>query len=114
MTTLNIIFFCAGALLLLVAAFCVTAALRGEDRLVAIVDTPTSSALDSDSNDTGALSLSACAVVAAMEDRPVRARGANLRQQRPIPRIANLIPPPLTRVVRIHRIHAVAGARQDG
>ena len=46
MTTLNIIFFCGGALLLLVTAFCVTAALRGEDRLLAIVDTPTSSALD--------------------------------------------------------------------
>ena len=46
MTTLNIIFFCAGGLLLLVAAFCVAAALRGEDRLVAILDTPTSSALD--------------------------------------------------------------------
>jgi hypothetical protein len=46
MTTLNIILFCAGALLLIVAAFCVAAALRGEDRLVAIMDTPTSSALD--------------------------------------------------------------------
>jgi hypothetical protein len=46
MTTLNIIFFCAGALLLLVAAFCVAAALRGEDRLIAIMDTPTSRALD--------------------------------------------------------------------
>jgi hypothetical protein len=46
MTTLNIILFCAGGLLLLVAAFCVTAALRGEDRLLAILDTPTSSALD--------------------------------------------------------------------
>jgi hypothetical protein len=46
MTTLNIIILCAGALLLLVAAFCVTAALRGEDRLLAILDTPTSSALD--------------------------------------------------------------------
>src|SRR4051812_36718568 len=46
MTTLNIILFCAGGLLLIVAVFCVTAALRGEDRLVAIMDTPTSSALD--------------------------------------------------------------------
>ena len=46
MTTLNIILLCAGALLLLVAAFCVTAALRGEDRLLAILDTPTSSAQD--------------------------------------------------------------------
>src|SRR5215207_3792465 len=46
LTTLNIIFLCAGALLLLIAAFCVTAALRGEERLLAILDTPTSSALD--------------------------------------------------------------------
>jgi len=46
MTTLNIILLCAGALLLIVAALCVTAALRGEDRLLAILDTPTSSALD--------------------------------------------------------------------
>ena len=46
MTTLNIILLCAGVLLLIVAAFCVTAALRGEDRLLAIMDTPTSSALD--------------------------------------------------------------------
>jgi hypothetical protein len=46
MTTLNIILLCAGGLLLIVAAFCVIAALRGEDRLVAILDTPTSSALD--------------------------------------------------------------------
>jgi hypothetical protein len=46
LTSLDIILFCAGALLLLVAAFCVAAALRGEDRLLAIMDTPTSSALD--------------------------------------------------------------------
>ena len=42
----QLIFLCAGGLLLLVATFCVMAALRGEDRLVAIMDTPTSSALD--------------------------------------------------------------------
>src|SRR3954451_8413456 len=46
MTTLNIILFCAGGLLLIAAVICVTAALRGEDRLLAILDTPTSSALD--------------------------------------------------------------------
>ena len=46
MTTLNIIMICAGGLLLLAAVLCVLAALRGEDRLVAILDTPTSSALD--------------------------------------------------------------------
>ncbi len=46
MTTLTIMLLCAGGLLLIVAAICVAAALRGEDRLVAILDTPTSSALD--------------------------------------------------------------------
>jgi hypothetical protein len=46
LTTLNIILLCAGGLLLIVAAICVAAALRGEDRLLAILDTPTSSALD--------------------------------------------------------------------
>jgi hypothetical protein len=46
MTTLTIILLCAGTILLIVAAFCVAAALRGEDRLIAIMDTPTSSALD--------------------------------------------------------------------
>jgi E3 Ubiquitin ligase len=46
MTTLNIILLCAGGLLLIAAVICVTAALRGEDRLLAILDTPTSSALD--------------------------------------------------------------------
>jgi E3 ubiquitin ligase len=45
-TTLDIILLCSGGLLLIVAAICVTAALRGEDRLLAILDTPTSSALD--------------------------------------------------------------------
>src|SRR6187431_393776 len=46
MTTLTIILVCAGAALLITAGFCVAAALRGEDRLLAILDTPTSSALD--------------------------------------------------------------------
>jgi hypothetical protein len=46
LTTLNIIFFCAGGLLLIIAASCVTMALRGEKRLLAILDTPTSSAAD--------------------------------------------------------------------
>src|SRR5512138_1675246 len=46
MTTLDIVLFCAGGLLLIVAAFCVTAATRGEDRMLAIQDTPTSSAHD--------------------------------------------------------------------
>jgi len=46
MTSLTIILLCAGGLLLMVAAICVTAALRGEDRLLAIQDTPTSSAQD--------------------------------------------------------------------
>ena len=46
LTTLDIILLCAGGLLLIVAAICVTAALRGENRLLAILDTPTSSALD--------------------------------------------------------------------
>jgi hypothetical protein len=46
MTTPNLIFLGLGAVLLLLATFCVIAALRGEDRLVAILDTPTSSALD--------------------------------------------------------------------
>src|SRR5215213_11508078 len=45
-TSLTIIIVCAGGLLLLIAAFCTAAALRGEDRLLAILDTPTSSALD--------------------------------------------------------------------
>jgi hypothetical protein len=46
MTTLTIVLLGAGGLLVIVAAFCAAAALRGEDRLVAILDTPTSSALD--------------------------------------------------------------------
>lgn len=46
MTTFNMIILCVGGLLLIVAAFCAAAALRGEDRLLAILDTPTSSALD--------------------------------------------------------------------
>ncbi len=46
MTTLDIVLLCAGGLLLIVAAICVAAALRGEDRLLAIMDTPTSSAGD--------------------------------------------------------------------
>src|SRR5690242_3166975 len=46
MTTLTITLLFAGAALLLVAALCVAAALRGEARLIAIMDTPTSSALD--------------------------------------------------------------------
>ncbi len=46
MTTFNMIILCVGGLLLIVAAFCTAAALRGEDRLLAILDTPTSSALD--------------------------------------------------------------------
>src|SRR4051812_24517524 len=46
MTSLNIIIVCAGGLLLIAAVFCAAAALRGEDRLLAILDTPTSSALD--------------------------------------------------------------------
>jgi hypothetical protein len=46
MTSLTIILLCAGGLLLIVAAICVTAATRGEDRLLAIMDTPTSSARD--------------------------------------------------------------------
>jgi hypothetical protein len=46
LTTLDIILLCAGGLLLLIAAIYVTVALRGEERLLAILDTPTSSALD--------------------------------------------------------------------
>src|SRR6187401_2397383 len=42
----NLILLILGAVLLLTATYCVIAALRGEDRLVAILDTPTSSALD--------------------------------------------------------------------
>jgi len=46
MTTLNLILLVLGVVLLVGAAFCVAAALRGEDRLLAIMDTPTSSARD--------------------------------------------------------------------
>ena len=46
MTTLDIVLLCAGGLLMIVAAFCVAAAMRGEDKLLAIQDTPTSSAHD--------------------------------------------------------------------
>jgi len=46
MTIPNLILLILGAVLLLTATYCVIAALRGEDRLVAILDTPTSSALD--------------------------------------------------------------------
>jgi hypothetical protein len=45
-TISDIILLCTGGLLLIVAVICVTAATRGEDRLVAIMDTPTSSAHD--------------------------------------------------------------------
>jgi hypothetical protein len=46
MTIPNLVLLILGAVLLLVATFCVIAALRGEDRLLAILDTPTSSAQD--------------------------------------------------------------------
>src|SRR5689334_9943743 len=46
MTSINIIILCAGGLLLLAAVLCAAAALRGEKQLLAILDTPTSSALD--------------------------------------------------------------------
>ena len=46
LTTPDFMLIGAGVLLVIIAATCVAAALHGEDRLVAIMDTPTFSALD--------------------------------------------------------------------